>query len=305
MPKVLIVDDALTERVRVSGIASRWLNCTILDADNGRTALQQIEKHMPDLVLTDLHMPEMDGLQLVSAVREDYPHIPVVLMTAQGSEEVAAAALRCGAASYVPKIRLANDLVTTLNQVYSTAQVAHSQSRLMHYMTNTDTRFVLPNDLPLITVCVNQLLNMLRCLPLGDEAERLRVGIALKEALNNAYFHGNLEVRAETGDDASKYVEVAAQKCRLEPYVHRRIRVQAQISRDVARFVVGDDGCGFDIGRANEEHDLSDANRWGRGITLMKSIMDECSYNDAGNEVTMLKRAVLPFDDDDEGEELD
>jgi CheY-like chemotaxis protein len=49
---------------------------------------------LPDAVLTDLDMPEMNGLQLVEAIRRDYPAVPVILMTALGSEEIAVEALQ-------------------------------------------------------------------------------------------------------------------------------------------------------------------------------------------------------------------
>ena len=244
-------------------------------------------------------MPEMNGLELVSAVKDEFPNIPVILMTALGSEEIAAEALRSGAASYVPKLRLAHDLVSTLDQVYSTSLIAHSQSRLMHYMTETVTAFVLPNDLPLIRVCVNHLLNMLRCLPLGDEAERLRVGIALQEALENACFHGNLEVASEAGDDHSRFPAIAAARCWEEPYLHRRIHVRASISRERAEFVVRDDGHGFDISLINGENEMSKASgKRGRGVTLMRSIMDSVTFNPTGNEVTLVRNAVHDEDVD-------
>lgn len=301
MPTVLIVDDALTDRVRVSGIASKWLDCTILQADNGRTALEQIATHLPDLVLTDLHMPEMDGLELVSAVKDDYPSVPIILMTAQGSEEIAAQALRRGAASYVPKLRLADDLIATLQQVYSAAQSEQSQSHLMHYMTDTVTSFVLPNDPALLRACVRQLMNMLRCLPLGDETERLRVGIALQEALNNAYYHGNLEVASVAGSEQSRLDEVALMRCDEDPYVHRRIHVRAEISRTQAIFVVRDDGSGFDATAIGGlESSRADNGRQGRGITLIKSTMDEVVFNDVGNEIRMVRYAIGNDADDDE-----
>ena len=298
MPKLLIVDDALTDRVRVSGIASHWENCTILEADNGRTALDQIEKHLPDLVLTDLHMPEMDGLQLVAAVKLDFPNIPVVLMTAKGSEEIAAKALRHGAASYVPKIRLADDLLATLSEVYSTAQDANSQSRVMHYLSSAVTEFVLPNDVSLIRPCVSKILEMLRCLPLGDESERLRVGIALREAILNACYHGNLEVKKEAGNDSSRYDSIAASRMYESPYYGRRIHVQTDINSDRVRFVIRDEGGGFDV----EAMQADDSIR-GRGVTLMKSVMDEVSFNQSGNEVRMVIAAVR--DDEVDDDEVD
>ena len=74
------------------------------------------------MVLTDLNMPEMNGLQLVEAARGDFPAVPVVLMTALGSEEIAVEALQKGAASYVPKRNLAQDIADTLDRVVAVAQ---------------------------------------------------------------------------------------------------------------------------------------------------------------------------------------
>ena len=66
-----------------------------------------VEQESPDLILTDLIMPDMDGLELVQQVRGRFPSIPMVLMTAFGSEEAAMRALRAGAANYIPKKDLA------------------------------------------------------------------------------------------------------------------------------------------------------------------------------------------------------
>ena len=76
-----------------------------------------ITQQHPLAVLTDLDMPEMNGLDLVVALRREHPSIPVILMTAFGSEEIAIQALQSGAASYVPKRALARDLIATLQDV--------------------------------------------------------------------------------------------------------------------------------------------------------------------------------------------
>lgn len=299
MPKILIVDDAAADRVRATGIASRWNDCTVLDADNGQTALATIDSQMPDIVLTDMHMPEMDGLQLVSAVKEQYPNIPVILMTAQGSEDLAAQALREGAASYVPKLRLAQDLIPTLNQVYFTLQVAQSESQLMHYMSNGQVTFELPNDPAVIRVCVSRLLDMLRCLPLGDESERLRIGIALQEALDNACYHGNLEIRATEYSDDTEFESLVQERLWSEPWTGRQISVRVAISRERAEFVIADQGSGFSVADYGDADGKSTAAlEQGRGIKLMKSIMDEVEFNSAGNEVRMLRKAFVDDVDD-------
>ena len=70
-----------------------------------------------DVVVTDLEMPEVNGLQLVEAMRADYPHVPAILITSRGSEELASQALRQGAASYVPKSHLKAMLADTIANV--------------------------------------------------------------------------------------------------------------------------------------------------------------------------------------------
>jgi CheY-like chemotaxis protein len=299
--KVLVVDDALTDRALVSGLIAKGLESTILQAPDGKQALTLIELHHPDIVLTDLHMPEMNGLELVTAVKASYPEIPVLLMTALGSEEIAAQALQRGAASYVPKRRLADDLVRTVERVLATARGERRRALLMHHISESDTTFLLPNDPELLPQLVRHLLSVLHCLPLGDETERLRVGIALEEALANAYYRGNLELAGSAAD--RKGCEQLAQERRLvPPYCDRCIHVRAHITRTEATFVIRDEGPGFDTAHFQPAANLIAAEHGGRGLMLMRSIMDEVKHNAAGNEVTLVKRAVVPQLVADDGE---
>src|SRR5579871_512029 len=103
MPTVLVVDDSATDRLRAGGLLMENGDFETEYAVDGSDALLKIELHVPDLIITDMDMPELNGLELVAVVRKAYPLVPVVLMTARGSEELALQALRAGAASYVPK----------------------------------------------------------------------------------------------------------------------------------------------------------------------------------------------------------
>ena len=298
MTSILVVDDAMSDRTLVSGIVKKWDNSTVLEAPDGRLAMQMIEEYRPDIVLTDMHMPEMNGLELVTAVRESFPGIPIILMTAKGSEEIAALALQAGAASYVPKRRIAQDLLDTVRQVHSTSQGERCQARLMHHMTNTDTSFTLFNDRTLIRSAVDEILNMLRSLPLRDQTDRVRVGIALEEALNNACFHGNLQVRDHANSDKRQYNQIADRRRFAAPWITRRIHLRAIIDRDHVELIIRDDGPGFDWRRwmAQSDGETSGA----RGIALMQSIMDDVEFNDAGNQVTLRKSRFVEPDDDAE-----
>jgi CheY-like chemotaxis protein/anti-sigma regulatory factor (Ser/Thr protein kinase) len=279
--------------------------CTVTYAHDGKAALQQFELGVPDLVLTDLQMPEMDGLELVAAIKGDFPLTPVILMTAQGSEEIASEALRRGAASYVPKKKLSDDLLDTVDRVLAAARDDRTHSRLMHHLTNVDAEFVVGNDMTLIRSLVGFLQQLVRCMPLGDETERLRVGIAVEEALKNAFYHGSLEVKTGAGWPRRKAIEeIVRERLFEEPYRNRRIHLRAKVSRDEATFVVRDEGPGFDTTQLPDPaHADGQGSASGRGIILMRTIMDEVRFSADGNEVTLVKRPPVVADEPGEEDE--
>ena len=82
--------------------SSRW-GTPRVTAANGTTALEAIDKEPPALVLTDLKMPAMSGMELLEQIRRDYPEIPVVIITAFGTIQSAVQAMRSGAYDYLTK----------------------------------------------------------------------------------------------------------------------------------------------------------------------------------------------------------
>ena len=106
MATILVVDDSAVDRRLVGGLVQKVLPCTVQYAANGVEALAQMHGDLPDLIITDLNMQVMDGLELVNYVRDHHPEVPIVLITAYGSEALAVEALAKGAATYVPKSQL-------------------------------------------------------------------------------------------------------------------------------------------------------------------------------------------------------
>src|SRR5262249_43392668 len=159
---------------------------------------------------TDLQMPDLDGLALVEEIRREYPFIPTILMTAHGSEEIAIAALRAGAASYVNKRNMARRLVETVQDVLAVSQGARQQLRLNECWKGTPFEFELDNDDALIPLLVSHLQQYQAILRRCDATEFVRVGIAVHEALRNAIHHGNLELSSDLRQiDNQSYYELA------------------------------------------------------------------------------------------------
>jgi response regulator RpfG family c-di-GMP phosphodiesterase len=236
-------------------------------------------------------MPEMDGLELVAQVVAQYPLIPVILMTGRGSEQTAVQALKAGAASYVPKSLLASLLVDTVASVLDAAQEERSKIQLMDCVTHSETSFRLKNDASMIGPLVNYLHRTIRTVGSCDQACGIRVCVALEEAINNAMFHGNLEINStvRTGDSAA-YQQLLAERLRTVPYCNRVIDVQAKFTREQATFIVRGEGPGFDLTALPDPTDPENLEKAsGRGLLLMRTFMDSVEYNSCGNEVTMVK----------------
>ena len=296
MTKVLVVDDAAIDRRLAGGILERHAEMAIAYAGNGSEALQEIERSMPDVVVTDLQMPEMNGLELVEQVRRRFPLLPVVLMTAHGSEDIAVQALERGAASYVPKSKLAGDLLDTVENVLAVARADRRHERLMECVSRVESSFVLDNDAALIPPLVDYLQEPVTRMRLCDETGRIRVGIALEEALLNALYHGNLEISTDELRDSSSSLlsaegpNLVEQRRHQAPYKSRKIHVRATISPQKAEYVIRDEGPGFDPAVIPDPCDPASLEREsGRGLVLMRTFMDEIRFNDTGNEVTLVK----------------
>jgi len=261
-------------------------------AVHGADAIGRMESALPDLVVTDLMMPEMNGLELVTAVRAQYPLVPVILITSKGSEEVAVEALQRGAASYVPKRSLATDLCETVRRVLAVSGHRRSHWRLMGCMTKSHSAFVLENDSTLFSPLVGHLQEEMSRLDLCDETERTRIGVALEEALSNALYHGNLGVDSDLrDDDDASYYSLVESRLREEPYRNRRIHVEAILSRDEVSVVIRDEGSGFDPMSLPDPRDPANLEKVsGRGVLLMRTFMDEVTYSESGEAVTLVKR---------------
>lgn len=295
MPIILIVDDSELDRRLMGKFLGKDVDWLIQYAENGQQALEQIRDALPDVVVTDLLMPEMDGIELVTAVRDNYPDLPVILATAHGSEALAVEALDRGAASYVPKTDLGEKLLDTVEQVLGMASSDRQCKRLRQCLANHQCTFRLDNDPELIAPLVDRVQQTLLEMDFCNPTQRMHAGIALEEALLNALYHGNLQAppdhwrehRAELRQGVLS--ALVRQRQSQSPYGDRTIHVLADISCEKARFVIRDEGPGFDIVAVPKRHDPETLQEsGGRGLVLMRNFMDQLAFNDAGNEVTMV-----------------
>lgn len=295
MPQILVVDDSPIERRALGGLLSTNPDWKVEFAGDGAEALERCQVCEPDLVLTDFHMPNMDGLQLLMKLKQHHANVPVILATAEGSEELAVSALQQGAASYVPKTLMSRDLHRVIDTVLSASQDRRKSDLVLSSLVRQNLKFSFPTDRRLVGPVVNTLQDYGMRFGIFSERERTRVGVALEEALLNAVIHGNLEVSSRLRDaDDGSFEKLIAVRIGQAPYRDRRIRVSASYSPAEARFVIRDEGKGFDVSKLPDPTEPENmARAHGRGVLLIRTFMDEVDYNRKGNQVTLIKHRQI------------
>lgn len=263
-PKILLVDDEWT----LVELLSRYLaekGYEVTSASNGGDAWDFFQRQPFDLVLSDLRMPGLDGLQLLNAIKQADPRIPVVLISGFGDVETVVKALKSGAENFLAKPLDLEELEKVLGQSLALACVRPGGSQIkgaIEQITKIETRSLSDN----ISDIVYQI--SLSAVAVGFSQYDLgnNLKMALVEAMTNAMEHGNQW-------EASKIV-----------------RVSAKLSPHTLQVTIEDQGAGFDHQNLTDptlqENLLSER---GRGIFLLRAIMDEVRFNEQGNAVTLIK----------------
>lgn len=102
MAKILIVDDAAFMRMRSARLLTE-AGHDVVEAENGRDAVERYRQERPNLVLMDITMPEMDGIAATAAIKQSDPGATIVMVSALGQQSMVMAAIKAGARDFVVK----------------------------------------------------------------------------------------------------------------------------------------------------------------------------------------------------------
>ncbi len=119
MAKILLVDDAAFMRMvlKKSLTGGGFADCEFIEAADGAEGVQLFDQELPDVVIMDITMPKMDGLEALKAIRAKHPTANVIMCTAMGQESILAEAIRAGARDFVIKPFEAQRIVETVGSV--------------------------------------------------------------------------------------------------------------------------------------------------------------------------------------------
>ncbi|HSS37882.1 MAG TPA: sigma-54 dependent transcriptional regulator, partial [Polyangia bacterium] len=130
---MLVVDDDVSLRFALEAVLGD-AGLTVVTSASGAAGLQSFETNGADAVLTDLAMPEMDGLEVLNRLRGMDPGVPVIMLTAHGSERVAVAAMKAGAYDYLPKPFDPDEIVLAVRRAIETRSL-----RLQNALLRTES----------------------------------------------------------------------------------------------------------------------------------------------------------------------
>lgn len=119
MKSILIVEDSATTRSLIRAVVEEVGDFNIIEAPTGFDALKFLPAEDFDLVLTDINMPDINGLELINFVKSNprYNHIPLIIITTERSEEDKKRGMALGAAAYVTKPFKAPELQDTIRKI--------------------------------------------------------------------------------------------------------------------------------------------------------------------------------------------
>jgi len=118
--RILTVDDHQLLREGIGAVLDGQADMTLVgQAGNGLEAIESYRRLRPDVTLMDLRMPDMSGIEAISAIRTEFPNARIIVLTTYAGDVQAAAALRAGAAGYLLKSLVRKELIETIRAVHS------------------------------------------------------------------------------------------------------------------------------------------------------------------------------------------
>ncbi len=289
---ILLVDDSPIDRRLMTRLLEADGQFRIHEAADGVEALAMLQTTEPDLVVTDLQMPNMNGLQLLQTIGERYPSLSVVVITARGSEQLAVEAIESGAASYVPKSRLSDDLASTLARVLSSRRSDSLMDCVSQSLVSAEAIYELPCDPEVLTAAAGMVDDLVQRSWDCPSRDGLRIRMTLEEALLNALYHGTLELPPELrAEDLTAYYELAHSRQATAPWADRTITLRVEYSATELVLEVADQGSGFDADAFLNVTEAAVIERpYGRGILLMRTVMDDVEFQDGGRVTRLVKK---------------
>jgi CheY-like chemotaxis protein len=250
-------------------------------------------------------MPGMDGFQTCLQLKQNVAtqNIPVIFLTAKNEAMDVVRGLKLGAVDYVTKPFNRLELSARVTGISQLTRRLEERTAMLEQTTRgareeaelksrtSHLTLTIPSHISQVV----QLRDYLNGCYVGvcqlRNIDLMSLDLCVSEALANAVIHGNLEVPSSLKqDDWEKFDELVTERQRLAEYASREVTCDYKVNEHAIRINIQDQGTGFDPAGLPDPNDPEAMLTSGRGILLIRSFMDEVSWNNSGNQITMTKR---------------
>jgi FixJ family two-component response regulator/anti-sigma regulatory factor (Ser/Thr protein kinase) len=293
---IIVVDDEEVIRFSLQKKLSR-LGYNVISLEKAEDALYILKSgdEQIDLIISDIKLRKMDGIELLRRVKAQDEPVPVLLITGHGNVEDAVTALRFGADDFIRKPFDINDLASSVRSILRRKHEKKLAESFAQFLEFEKLVYRIPNDVALVNTISYKLTRDLIPSGLCNRTTAENISLALKEAVSNAMFHGNLEISSSIREkDGIKGFNEEIEKRKDDPkYRDRMVRISCEQTRDYVEYIIEDEGQGFNY------RDLPDPRApdnffksSGRGLLIIRVHMDEVKWNDRGNCVYLKKYRI-------------
>lgn len=288
--KILIVEDDYASRLFLESLLESN-NYDFRSAENGIEGLNVFDEYKPDIVLTDIKMPIMDGLELLEAIRDKNSDAIVVIITAFGTENYAIQALHLGANNYLKKPVSSQELLRLLKKYKVIISGRYSPESLPGKLLNRTFSIEFKSQFGKIPKIVDKI--MIESAIDIEDSEKVNIELGLVELITNAIEHGNLGIsyiEKQSALDNGNLNELFDERIHNKKYLNRKIYIDFYTDRKKYEWTITDEGEGFNwknIPDPTDQKHILELN--GRGIFISKFLFDKVEYAGKGNIVIATK----------------
>lgn len=290
MKNILVIDDedALRKMLRIALTEKGY---TVFEASNGIEGIKVFKKISPGIVLTDVNMPEMNGIEMTRKIKEINEDADIVIMTGFGTEDLVIDAIRAGASNYIKKPLQFNELFSILDSIAFKREARKRYEVVKDVVQYEEKKITMENNLEKIWGVVNQVFYNVT-----DKNEEISIDglkLGLYEIIVNAIEHGNLEISFEEKKKAlqeNSYSGLLTKRMDKANREGKNVRIHSIFDKKHIKITVTDCGKGFDYSNLPNQSDPETMlSAHGRGILLASVYYDSVEYKHPGNSVVLVK----------------
>jgi len=296
LPTILVVDDEEVIRITIQKKLSR-MGFNVISFEKGEDLLYYLKNadHNADLIITDIKLRKMDGIELLRRINSMDEPTPVLIISGHGNVEDAIRALRYGASDYIRKPFDINDLTSSVRSILKRKFEKKQSENFARYKQYEKAVLVIPNDGELINTISFNFTKDLVPAGLFNFTTSANISLSLQEAISNAMYHGNFEIDSSLRDNGGMKEfnnEIEKRKI-LSPYKDRTVKITYELTPDYVEYEIEDQGPGFNHQTLPDPRDPENFfKNSGRGLLIIRIHMDEVSWHGKGNIINMRKYKV-------------